>query len=206
MSLELTSTADYYPTTAEAWNQGNNLQACLKADPVNTKGVICALILEVVRFVDAKKTLQSSADIAFTADSIIEKFPTLKLEELKLCAVKMKRGDYGNYYERLKTTEFIEAIKHQEGERADYLEDRHKRKAQIARLEELEAMDQAETAAINTASFSFRAIADNLQLPKKGARTMRDFMRAGPVLTQQEMKELDDAKKEKSKDSTTAKS
>lgn len=182
-SLRLISRANYLPSIAEAWDSGSNIRACLKADSEATKAAICSLILDVVSFIDAKKTLTKASEIAFTAEAIIEDFPTLKIEELKLVAHKMKKGAYGTYFERLKTPEFMEAIKRQEEERAEYMETKHKK-----RIKEIEV----ETASLSSQAFSFREIADKLNLPRPGAKNLRDFMREGAVLTPQEMKEIED--------------
>lgn len=183
-SLELISKASYLPDAKTSWDAGSNIIACLRENPQATKAAICALILDVISFVDAKKTLQKAEDIAFTSEAILEGFPTLKLEELKLVCKRMKLGYYGNYYERLKTPEFMEALKRHEEERAEYLEVKHK--TQLAQVE-------VETAQLNSQVYSFRELADKLSLPRKGAKTLRDFMAAGPVLTSDEMKAIDHA-------------
>jgi hypothetical protein len=164
------------------------------ADREATKAAICAMIIDVISFVDAKKSLEKAEDIAFTAEGIIESFPTLKLEELKLVCKRMKLGYYGKYYERLKAAEFIEAIQMHEGERAEYLEQKHKK--QLAEA-------QVETAALSPQAFSFRELADSLNLPRKGARTMRDFMREGALLTQEEIKAIEDAQSSHNEEATS---
>lgn len=148
------------------------------------------MILDVITFVEAKKTLDKAEDIAFTAEGIIDAFPTLKLEELKLCTNRMKLGYYGKYYERLKAAEFIEAIQKHEVERAEYLEQKHKKT--LAAIE-------VETSAINSKVYSFRKLADELNLPQKSARTMRDFMRQGALLTQDELQAIEDVHKKEPK-------
>ena len=184
-TLGLISKGSYLPDASKAWDEGSNIKACLRLDPKATKAAICAIILDVVTFIDAKKSLERSEDVVFTAEAIIEEFPTLKLEELKLVGKRMKLGYYGTYYERLKTPEFFEALKKHEGERAEYLETKHKKTI---------SEQAVETAAIASTAFNLRSIADDLRLPRKGALTLRDFMRQGPLLTPQEISEIEDAK------------
>lgn len=109
-------------THDQAWNEGSNLRTALKHRPEETRMAVIRMVKDVVDFVEAKRTLTSVEDITFTAEAIIQGFPTLKLEELAMCCRDMKMGRFGKYYERLKTSEFTEAITQVEGERAAILE------------------------------------------------------------------------------------
>ena len=80
------------------------------------------MVKDVVDFIEAKRTLTSVEDITFTAEAIIQGHQTLKLEELALCCRDMKTGRFGKYYERLKTSEFTDALCQVESERATILE------------------------------------------------------------------------------------
>lgn len=193
ISLENISKSSYLLSTEESWDRGSNLRECLRFNKEATKSAVVALIIDVISFVDAKKSLEREEDIFFTADAIIEEFPTLKIEELKLVCKRLKLGYYGKYYERLKAAEFIEAIQQHEGERAEYLEQKHRTEA---------AQIEVETAALNKEVYSFRAVADRLKLPRKGARTMRDFMKEGALLTAEELTAIEQVKNEAHKKQT----
>ena len=68
------------------------------------------MIREVVDFVEAKRTLQSVQDYLLTAEAIIQNHPTCTLEEIKLVSQRMMLGQYGKFYERLKTGEFLDCL------------------------------------------------------------------------------------------------
>lgn len=91
------------------------------------------LVLELgklVDFVDAKKTLKDDDQLLFTAESLVEDFPTMKLEEFVLVFNWIKKGKFGKMYERLKLAEIQEAIRTYEGDyRAEVMEKlNHQRK------------------------------------------------------------------------------
>lgn len=90
---------------------------------------VVRMIQETVRFIDAKKTLDTPEAVLFTADAILSNNPTTTLEELRLTCDRMKAGQFGKFYERLKTAEFLECINKTEGDRAEFLERRHQRQS-----------------------------------------------------------------------------
>ena len=110
-------------TVASAWEQGHNIRELMRTAP---KWTISMLILELgklVDFVDAKKTLRDDDQLLFTAESLIEDFSTMKLEEFVLVFNWIKKGKFGKMYERLKLAEIREAITTYEGEyRAEVME------------------------------------------------------------------------------------
>lgn len=113
-------------TVASAWEQGHNIRELMRTAP---KWTISMLILELgklVDFVDAKKTLKDDDQLLFTAESLIEDFPTMKLEEFVLVFNWIKKGKFGKMYERLKLAEIQEAIRTYEGEyRAQHMENKN---------------------------------------------------------------------------------
>lgn len=73
-------------------------------NPATTKAAILSLLIDASDFVDAKKRLESPEDYAFTADTLLEKFPSFTLEDFKLCTDAVKAG---THFERLKAGEFV---------------------------------------------------------------------------------------------------
>jgi len=87
------------------------------------------MVGDLCKFIDAKRTLTTDEDLIFTVESILEGYPALKLEELRLIFEGMKKGNYGKFYERLKLAEIEEAIRKYEGTtKADVLEKIHQHK------------------------------------------------------------------------------
>ena len=113
-------------TPKEAFKEGLNVRKALRVQPKQTKQILCALVMDLCQFVDAKRTLTTDDDIIYTVEAIIEGYPILTIEEFRLICDRMKRGQYGKFYERLKLAEIEEAIRHYEGnQRAKVLEDLH---------------------------------------------------------------------------------
>jgi len=101
----------------------------------HTREAMVTMIADLCRFVDAKKTISSTPDLVFTVETIIDNYPALKLEELRLICDKMKRGECGKFYERLKLPEIEAAIRDYEAnERAEVLENMHKHKPTTERV------------------------------------------------------------------------
>lgn len=80
------------------------------------------MVTDLVKFVDAKRTIESIDDYLFTVESMIENHPSMTLEEFHLVFIGMKQGEYGQFYERLKTPQILECCRKYEGLRADILE------------------------------------------------------------------------------------
>lgn len=116
-------------TPTEAFTNGVNIRTALREQPQQTRGALVNMIGDLCRFIDAKRTLTTDSDIAFTVETIIDKYPALKLEEFRLICDGLKRGEYGKFYERLKLAEIEEAIKQYEGStKAEVLEKLHQHK------------------------------------------------------------------------------
>jgi len=93
----------YQASVLEAF-EGTNVRAALRMNPATTKAAILSLLIDASDFVDAKKRLDSPEDYAFTADTLLEKFPSFTLEDFKLCTDAVKAG---THFERLKAGEFV---------------------------------------------------------------------------------------------------
>ena len=116
-------------TVQTAWEEGHSIKSLMREHPKWTVSMLILELGKVVDFVDAKKTLKDSDQLLFTAESLIEDFPTMKLEEFVLVFNWIKKGKFGKMYERLKLAEIEEAVKTYEGEhRAQYLENRNNEK------------------------------------------------------------------------------
>lgn len=116
--------AKYTPEVA--FKKGLNVRKALRVQPQQTKRMLCAFVMDLCQFVDAKRTLTTDEDIIYTVEAIIEGYPILTIEEFRLICDRMKRGMYGKFYERLKLAEIEEAIRDYEGnQRAKVLEDMH---------------------------------------------------------------------------------
>lgn len=116
-------------TPEEAWDKGTNIRTAIRYQPEQTRAAVIRMIKNVADFIDAKKTLRGVEDILLTAQAIETQHPTIKLEELRLVFQGMMTGEYGKFYERLKTPEFLDAIATFEGKRADHLERIHTRQS-----------------------------------------------------------------------------
>lgn len=113
-------------TVETAWEEGHSIKSLMRKHPKWTVSMLILELGKLVDFVDAKKTLKDSDQLLFTAETLIEDFPTMKLEEFVLVFNWIKKGKFGKMYERLKLAEIEEAVKTYEGEyRAQYLENRN---------------------------------------------------------------------------------
>lgn len=114
-------------TPSEAWDEGTNIRTAIRHAPEETRAALIRMVKDTVEFIDAKKTLTTVSDYILTTQTIEDEFPTLKLEELRIVCRDLKTGKHGKLYERLKTAEFVEAIRTFEGTRAEHLERIHTR-------------------------------------------------------------------------------
>lgn len=105
-----------------AFQYGTNIKTALRIEPERTRAAVLAMIRRVCEFVDAKRTLTTIDDYLLTSEAIFTEHPTLTLEEMRLVAQDMMMGKHGKFYERLKTAEFLEAMRTHETGRAAILE------------------------------------------------------------------------------------
>lgn len=113
----------------QSFTAGTSLQTAVRYQPEETRMAVVRLITETVRFIDAKKTLTTPEEVLFTADAILSNNPTTTIEELRLTCDRMKAGQFGKFYERLKTAEFLDCLNQTEAARCDFLERRHQQQA-----------------------------------------------------------------------------
>ncbi len=109
-------------TREEAWTQGLNIRKANKEHPKELKTFLVIELGKLIKFIDAKKTIETEEDLMFTIESIIEDFPALKLEEIVVVFQEMKQGKWGKFYERLKTPEILDIFRTFEGQRSELLE------------------------------------------------------------------------------------
>lgn len=113
-------------TPHEAFTKGLNVRKALRIAPQETRAALVGLVGSLCRFIDAKRTITTDEDLIFTVEAILEGYPALTLEELRLIVDGMKRGQYGKFYERLKLPEIEAAIQQYEGTtKAEVLERIH---------------------------------------------------------------------------------
>ena len=120
-------------TPALAWQGGTNLQRAAKEMPNETRAWLVAEVGRLCRDVDANKTLTTNDDFIFTCRAILEEFPAIKLEEVRVAFDMIRKGQLIKMYERLKTAEILEALRTYEGNiRTEILETQHKESFEAA--------------------------------------------------------------------------
>jgi hypothetical protein len=113
------------PTTA--WQGGTNLQRAAKEMPDLTRAWLVAEVGRLCKDVDANKTLTTTDDFVFTCRAILDEFPAIKVEEIRVAFDMIRKGQLIKLYERLKTAEILEALRAYEGSiRTELLETQHK--------------------------------------------------------------------------------
>jgi len=131
------------------------------------------LIIHVSEFVDAKKRLEKIEDYTYTAELLMDRFPSFTLEDFKLATERIKSA---SLYERLKTAEFVSAFQTYEESKLD-----------IARRRQEEFRNHYEQ--------ENRARLAEILPPLEGertreARTLEEFLQGKERLTFQEKQEL----------------
>jgi hypothetical protein len=86
---------------------------------------------------DMNKTISTNEELDFVCRTIIEDFPALKLEEIRLAFDAIRKGRV-NLYERLKGPEILKALYDYEGDvRAPILEDLNRMSREAGRMKTL---------------------------------------------------------------------
>lgn len=107
-----------------AWHEGTNIRTSLKHAPLETRAWLVMEVGKLCRDIDANKTLETDEEFAFTCRAILDEFPAMKAEEIRVAFDMIRMGKLVKLYERLKTAEILEALRQYEGEvRAPILED-----------------------------------------------------------------------------------
>jgi len=107
----------------KAWDNGTNLRTAVRKHEKEVRWWLWKEVGKLCKDVDANKTLSTDEEFKFCCRSILDEFPALKVEEVRLCFDMIRQGKFGKLYERLKTQEILDALRRYEGEvRAPYLE------------------------------------------------------------------------------------
>jgi hypothetical protein len=118
----------FLKTPSELFKDGTNMRLAKNQDHTSLKIILIKELNDLLEFVDANKTLSTAKEIEFTVTAIIEDYPAMSIEEVILVFSRIKKGEYGRYYERFKTPEILEAIRLYESEdRAEMLEKHNQR-------------------------------------------------------------------------------
>lgn len=120
---ELAIRSDLKLTPKLCWNEGVNIRYAMRKRPAQTMAFLVAALGNLVEFIDAKKTIKGNEQLMFTMESLIEEFPTMKVEEFILVFRMIATGKFGKMYERLKLPELYAACVDYESEhRAEIME------------------------------------------------------------------------------------
>lgn len=111
-----------------AFFQGTNVRTALRIQPEETRMALVKMVADLVQWVDAKKTLNSTEEITFTVEAILQQLPAMTLEEIRMAFDQIKMGKF-KLYERLKTAEILDCLMKVDAARADLLERRHQYEA-----------------------------------------------------------------------------
>lgn len=107
----------------DAWVSGTNLRKALKLAPEQTRAYVIAEVASLCRDMDMKKTVNTDEEMEFICRTILDDFPALKVEEIRIAFNAIRKGEQ-QLYERLKGPEILMALKNYEGNvRAPILEE-----------------------------------------------------------------------------------
>ena len=113
-------------TPLTAWREGTNLRKAERMHPIEVRAWLYREVAKLCKDIDANKTLSTDEQLQFTCRAIIDDFPAIKLEEVRVAFDMLRMGKFGKLYERLKTAEIIESLRRFEGEvRTEILETHH---------------------------------------------------------------------------------
>jgi hypothetical protein len=87
-------------------------------DVIGVRAILSILISDVVEFFNVGKTM-NDRQIAITCDLIIEEYPYMKIEDLKLCFKNAMKLKYGKLYDRIDGSIIIGWLNEYEKERAE---------------------------------------------------------------------------------------
>ncbi len=114
-------------TPQNAWEEGTGIRTALRLHPQATRAWFLAELGQLIKFVDATKTIQDDAEMKETARALMEEFPCFKLEEFALVFEGIKRNKFGPMYGRLKLGELMECCRKWEETRAERILERKHR-------------------------------------------------------------------------------
>jgi len=105
----------------------------MKAFPEEVRAYVVKEVASLCKEMDMKKTIASDEEMNFVCRTIVEDFPALKIEELRLAFDNIRKGRVA-LYERLKGPEILKALYDYEGDvRAPLLEDLHNKQKKSER-------------------------------------------------------------------------
>lgn len=124
-------------TPQQAWVEGTNIKKALKHAPEQVRAYVVKEVAGLCKEMDMKKTISTNEELDFVCRTILEDFPTLKIEELRLAFDNIRKGKV-DLYERLKGPEILKALYDYEGDvRAPILEDLNRRQREAGRMKNL---------------------------------------------------------------------
>lgn len=142
-------------------------------NPEITRAAILRLIMDASEFIDAKKRLETISDYAFTADTLLDKFPSFTLEDFRICCDNVKAE---THYERLKAGEFAKVF-------AAYDERKSEAAALRAQnIQRVEAQDRQRNV--------MRALSETMEVEEREASYADWIAGKRSVLTADQRKEL----------------
>ena len=121
-------------TPTNSFRSTNTVNKLQRTHPEQLYAFVAAELLKVVNFIDAKKTLDLEG-VTFTAECLIDERKDWSVEEYALVFKKIKKGDFGKYFERFKTPEVLEAFSKYEEQRCDEREKFRKEEYSEAKFE-----------------------------------------------------------------------
>lgn len=105
--------------------EGTNIRKALRLAPEAVRAYIVREVASLCKEMDMNKTITTDEELQFVCRTIMEDFPALKIEEIKLALDRIRKGEV-KLYERLKGAEILIALKEYEGVvRAPILEELH---------------------------------------------------------------------------------
>jgi hypothetical protein len=115
-------------TPEKAWRDGTNLISALRADQPVIRAWLAASLFALVKALGCRNTFDNQEQVLDACDSLIDEFPALKMEEVALVFLWLRRGKlvkdlFGTFRER----ELLDAFRKYEGEyRARILEEQNR--------------------------------------------------------------------------------
>lgn len=93
-----------------AYTQGTSVKRLQGESPMHLYGWMLYEIIRTCKYLECKNTIRDKEDARELADELIERYPTMKVEEFAICFKNIRMQVYGKYYERLKAGEFLECF------------------------------------------------------------------------------------------------
>ena len=105
----------------------------MRHHPEEVRAYVLKEVASLCKQMDMNKTINTDDELYFVCRTIVDDFPALKIEELRLAFDRIRKG-HVKLYERLKGPEILKALYDYEGDvRAPLLEDLNRRQKQSER-------------------------------------------------------------------------